>query len=54
MNIIAGTGRPLRNSQGICSTSQHPTGYTTPPLEAQCIPLNPQFPGGVLTKNEPH
>ena len=51
MNTIAGTGRPLRNSQGIHSTSQCPTGYTTPPSKAQSIPVNPQFSISVLTKN---
>ena len=54
MNTIAGTGRPLRNSQGICNTSQHPMGYTTPPLEAQSILVNPQFSRSVLTENGSH
>ena len=54
MNTIAGTHRPLRNSQGIHSTSQQHTGYTTPPLEAQSILVNPQFSRIVLTKNGSH
>ena len=54
MNTITGSGRPLRNSQGICSTSQHPTRCTTPPLEAQSVPVNPQFSRSVLTKNGSH
>ena len=54
MNTIAGSGRPLRNSQGICSTSQHPTKCSTPPLEAQSVSVNPQFSKSVLTKNGSH
>ena len=54
INTITGSGRPLKNSQGIHSTSQHPTGYTTPPLEAQSVPVNPQFSRSVLTKNGSH
>ena len=44
MNTIAGSGRPLKKSQGICSTSQQPTSCTTLPSEAQSVPVNPQFP----------
>ena len=44
MNTITGSGRPSRNSQGICSTSCHPTKHTTLPSEAQGVPVNPQFP----------
>ena len=54
MNTIAGSGRPSRNSQGIHSTSQHSTRYTTLPLEAQCVPVNPQFSRSVLTENGSH
>ena len=54
MNTIAGSGRPLRNGQGNCSTSQHPNGYTTLPSEAQSVPVNPQFSRSVLTKNGSH
>ena len=54
MNTIAGSDRPLRNSQGICSASQHPTRYTTLTLEAQSVPVNPQFPRSVLTENGIH
>ena len=50
-NTITGSGRPSRNSQGIHSTSQHPTRYTTIPLEAQSVPVNPQFSRSVLTEN---
>ena len=53
MNTIAGTGRPLRNSQGICNTSQHSIGYTTPLAEAQIILVNTQFLRSVLTENGP-
>ena len=44
MNTITGSGRPLKNSQGIHSTSQHPTRCTTPTSEAQSVPLMPSFP----------
>ena len=54
MNTITGSGRPLRNSQGICSASQHPTRSTTPLSEAQSVPVNPQFPRSVLTKSGSH
>ena len=54
MNTIAGSDRPLRNSQGICSTSQHPTRCTTPLSEAQTVPVNLQFSRSVLTKNGSH
>ena len=55
MNTIAGSGRPSRNSQGIHSISQHPTGYTTLPLEVhEGVPVNPQFSRSVLTENGSH
>ena len=54
MNTIAGTGRPSRNSQGICNTSQHSIGYTTSPSEAKSILVNTQFSRSVLTKNGPN
>ena len=54
MNTTTGSGRPLRNSQGIHSTSQHPTRYTTLPSKAQSVPDNPQFSRSVLTKNGSH
>ena len=54
MNTIADSGRPLRNSQGIHSTSQHHTRYTTLLLEAQSVPVNPQFSRSVLTENGSH
>ena len=53
MNTIAGTGKPSRNGQGICNTSQHSIGFTSPPSEAQSIPVNTQFSRNVLTKNGP-
>ena len=53
MNTIAGTGRPSRNSQGICNTSQHSIGYNNPPLEALSILVNTQFSRSVLTENGP-
>ena len=54
MNTITGSGRPLRKSQGICTTSCHPTKHSTLPLEAQGVPVNPQFSRSVLTKNGSH
>ena len=53
MNTIIGTGRPSRNSQGICNTSQHSISYTTSPSEAQSKPDNNQFCRSVLTENGP-
>ena len=38
MNTIAGSGRPSRNSQGICNTSQHSIGYRTPTPQVHCLP----------------
>ena len=54
MNTTTGSGRPSKNSQGICSASQHPTRCTTLPSEAQSVPVNPQFSRSVLTKNGSH
>ena len=53
MNTVPGSGRPSRNSQGICNVSQHSMGYTTPSSEQQGIPVNTPFPRSVLTKNSP-
>ena len=54
INTIAGSGRPLRNSQGICSASQYLIRSTTPLSDAQSVPVNPQFPRSVLTENGIH
>ena len=53
MNTIPGSGRPSRNSQGICNVSQHSMGYTTSPSEQQGTPVNTLLPRSVLTKNGP-
>ena len=53
MNTIPGSGRPSRNSQGICIVSQHSTGYTTPQLDEQGTPVNTPVPRSILTKNGP-
>ena len=44
MNTIQSTGRPSRNSQGICSVSQHPMGYTASQSDQQGIPVNTPLP----------
>ena len=54
MNTITCSGTPLRNSQGILITSQHPARYTTLQSEAQSVSVNPQFSRSVLTENESH
>ena len=53
MNTIPGTGRPSRNSQGICNESQHSMGYTTSQSDQQGTPVNTPLPRSVLTKNGP-
>ena len=53
MNTILGRGRPSRNSQGICSVSQHSMGCTTLQSGQQGTPVNTPFPRSVLTKNGP-
>ena len=52
-NTIPGSGRPSRNSQGICSVSQHSMGYTTSQSDQQGTPVNTLLPRSVLTKNGP-
>ena len=51
MNTILGSGRPSRNSQAICSVSQHSMGYTTSQSDQQGTPVNTLLPRSVLTKN---
>ena len=45
MNMTTGSGRPSRNSQGICNTSLPPTGPTTllpeTPVDPVTIPSTP-------------
>ena len=53
MNTKPGSGRPSRNSQGVCSVSQHSMGYTTSQSDQQGTPVNTLFPRSVLTKNGP-
>ena len=53
MNTIPGSGRPSRNSQGICNMSQHSMGYTTSQSDQQGTPVNTPLPGSVLTKTGP-
>ena len=40
MNTILDSGRPSKNSQGICSMSQHPMGYTASQSDQQGTPVN--------------
>ena len=53
MNTILGSGMPSRNSQGICSVTQHFIGYTTLQSDQQGTPVNAPLPRGVLTENSP-
>ena len=53
MNTIPGSGRPSRNTQGICNVSQHSMGYTTSLSEQQGTPVSTPLPRSVLTKNGP-
>ena len=53
MNTIPGSGRPSRNSQGICSVSQHSVGYTTSQSDQQGTPVNTPLTRSVLTENGP-
>ena len=53
MNTTPGSGRPSRNSQGICNVSQHFMGYTTSQSDQQGTPVNTLLPRSVLTKNGP-
>ena len=51
MNTIPGSGRPSRNSQGICNVSQYSMGYTTSQSDQQGTPVNTLLSRSVLTKN---
>ena len=50
VNTIPGSCRPLRNSQGIHSVSQHSMGYTTSQSDQQGTPVNTLLPRSMLTK----
>ena len=54
MNITTGSGRPSKNSQGICSASLHPTRTTNLLSDAPSVPVNSQFTRGILTENRTH
>ena len=54
MNTIPSSGRPSRNSQGICSMSQHPMAYTASQSDQQGTPVNNPLPRSVLTANNPN
>ena len=51
MTITAGSDRPSRNSQGICSTSLNPTRLTTPLSDAPRTPVNSQLARSILPDN---
>ena len=53
MNTILSSGRPSQNSQGICSMSQHPIGYTASQSDQKGTPVNTPLPRSVLTGNGP-
>ena len=54
MNIIAGSGRPSRNSQGICRASPHTTRPSTLLSGAPSVPVNPHFTRSILNKEGTH
>ena len=54
MNTIPSSGRPSRNSQGICNMSQHPMEYTASQSDQEGTAVNTQLPRNVLTTNDPN
>ena len=61
MNITSGSGRPSRNSQGICNTLQQPAMPTTPlpetpvnPATIPSAPVNSLLARGILPDNNSH
>ena len=54
MTITAGSGRPSRNSQGICNTLQNPTRLTTVLSDAPNTPVNSQLARSILPENRNH
>ena len=53
LNTIPCSGRPSRNSKGICSVSQHPMEYTASQSDQQGAPVNTPLPRSLLTNNGP-
>ena len=53
MNITPSSGRPSRNSQGICNMFQHSLEYTALQLDQKLTPVNTPLPRNVLTLNDP-
>ena len=61
MNITTGSGRPSRNSQGICNTLRQPTMPTTPlpemptnPATIPSTPVNSPLARSILPDNSSH
>ena len=54
MNTIPNSGKPSRNSQGICNMSLHPMEYTASQLDQQGTPVNTPLPRNMLTTNNPN
>ena len=54
MNTIQSNGRLSRNSQVICSRSQHPMEYTALRLDQQHTPVNTPLPRQMLTTSDPN
>ena len=54
MTITAGSGRPSRNSQGICSMLLNPTRPTTLLWDAPSTPVNSQLARSILPDNRNH
>ena len=53
MNTIPSSGRPSRNSQGICNMFQHPMECTASQSDQQHTPVNTLLPRNVLISNDP-
>ena len=54
MNIIADSGRPSRNSQGICCASPHTTRPSTLLSDAPSVPVIPLSTRSILTEKGTH
>ena len=52
MNTIPSSGRPSRNSPGICNMSQHSMEYTASQSDQQHIPVNTPLPRNMLTTSD--
>ena len=53
MNTVPSSGRPSRNSQGICNMFHHPLGYLALQSDQQSTLVNTPLSRSVLTNNGP-